>query len=135
MATTYQLSKRYHIFISHVWEYDENYNTIINWLNDSDLHWKKYSVPDADPLNLKPKEVLTKQITSANIVLIVCDMYYPYSFLLDYQIDEAVRMKKVIIGIKPYGQHKKIPLKIQENVAVMVDWNSNALIGAIKTYG
>lgn len=58
-------------------------------------------------------------------------MYVAYSEWIDYEIDEAVRMGKYIIGVKPWGQ-ERIPQKIQNNASVMVGWNSSSIVNAIK---
>jgi MTH538 TIR-like domain (DUF1863). len=60
-------------------------------------------------------------------------MYATYSEWIDYEIDEAVRMGKVIIGVKPWGQ-ERVPVKIQNNATVMVGWNKASVIKAIKDY-
>lgn len=52
---------------------------------------------------------------------------------LAYEIDEALRMKKPIIGIKPWG-NQRIPEKIQQNATVLVGWNSSSLVSAVRNY-
>lgn len=129
-----KMSKTYNLFISHAWKYDEHYNKIVEWLRDSDLTWKNYSVPEHDPLDAnntkKLKESLTNQINPSSAVIILAGMYAAHSFWIDYEIDEAIRMGKTIIGVEPWGQ-ERVPLKIQNN-ARMVGWNSNSVIKAIK---
>lgn len=125
----------YNIFVSHAWSYSDAYNTVVKWLDDSDITYKNYSVPKADPLHAgktkELKEDLTKQINPASCILIISGMYAAYSSWIDYEIDEAVRLGKYIIGIKPWGQ-ERIPTKIQSNADVMVGWNSLSVINAIK---
>ena len=41
--------KNYKIFISHSWNYNSDYYTIENWL-DENLSWKNMSVPKHDAL-------------------------------------------------------------------------------------
>lgn len=127
----------YHIFVSHAWKYDQAYNTVISWLDNSSIVYSNYSVPEHDPLDAnntpKLKSALTGQINPANIVIVIAGMYATYSTWIDYEIDEAVRMGKTIIGIKPWGQ-ERIPTKIQDNATELVGWNSSSLISAIKKY-
>lgn len=126
----------YHIFISHAWHRNEHYDTVEKWIKDSGISWKNYSVPKEDPLHsgnkAKLREDLTKQIRPTNVVIILCGMYAAYSDWIDYEIDEAVRMGKYIIGVKPWGQ-TRVPAKIQENADVIVGWNSNSVINAITS--
>ena len=130
------MSKR-HIFVSHAWKYDSDYNTVINWLNSSNLDFSNYSVPSHDPLDAyntkKLENALTKQISPSNIVIAISGMYASHSNWIEYEIDEAVRMGKIIIGLKPWGQ-ERIPLIISNAATEMVGWNSSSLINAIKKY-
>lgn len=125
----------YNVFISHAWKYDEHYTKVVGWLNDSKLDWKNYSVPEHDPVDAnnakKLKELLTAQIKPASVVVIISGMYAAYSGWIDYEIDEAVRMGKTIIGLEPWGQ-EKIPIKVSQNATKMIGWNSASLINAIK---
>ena len=77
--------------------------------------------------------MLTKQINPSNIVIAISGMYVAYSDWIDYEIDESVRMGKIIIGLKPWWQ-EKIPLKIQNNATKIIGWNSSSLISEIKKY-
>jgi len=132
------MSKQYHIFISHAWKYDDDYNKIVEWLDDSDLDWKNYSVPEHDPIDAdnkeKLKEALTNQIKPSSVVIIIAAMYANYSEWIDYEIDEAVRMGKSIIGVTPWCQ-ERVPKKIQDNADKLVGWNSISVINAVKELG
>ena len=126
------------LFISHAWDYNDDYWTIVNWLNDaSNFNWRNCSVPSHDGLPDKTtvalKRAITRQINPAQAVVIIGGMYAAYSDWIDYEIDEAVRLNKTIIGIRPRAQ-QRIPTKIQQNATTMVNWNSSSLINAIRQY-
>ena len=125
----------YNLFISHAWHRSEHYNKIVEWLDDSEIEYKNYSVPEDDPLDVKTKkalkESLTNQISPSSCVLILAGMYAAHSEWIEYEINEAVRMGKYIIGVKPWGQ-EKIPIIISNNANVMVGWNQTSVIDAIK---
>ena len=127
----------YSLFISHAWKYNAEYHTIIEWLDGSGLFYRNYSVPNHDPLDAgntaKLKAALTEQMRHANCVIIIAGMYAAHSGWIDYEINEAVRMGKTIIGIEPWGQ-ERVPSKIVQNANKMVGWNKASLISAIKTY-
>ena len=127
----------YHIFISHAWRYGDQYNTVVDWLDESDLLWKNYSVPEHDPVDanntIKLKEALTAQIRPASIVIIIAGMYAAHSYWIDYEIDEAQRMNKTIIALKPRG-NERMPLKVQDAANAVVNWNSKSLIETIQEY-
>lgn len=132
----------YNIFISHAWKYSDDYNKVVDWLNEAQadgvLTWKNYSVPEHDPV-LDPddandrqelEEALDAQIKPASTVIVISGMYAAYSSWIDYEIDTSVGYGKYIIGLKPRGQ-QRIPTKIQDNADVMVGWTKKSLIDAI----
>ena len=126
---------RKHIFISHAWKRNDDYYTITRWLDESLIVYHNYSVPTHDPLDVgntrKLKDALTEQMRHANIVIIIAGMYANHSDWIQYEIDEAVRMGKKIIAIKPRG-NERLPLAVQMAAHKMVNWNSTSLIDAIK---
>lgn len=134
MAKIYQLSQRYRIFIAHIWKYDVYYNTIVNWINDSEINWHKYSIPNEDPLIKGNSNILQKQMSPAKIVIVLSDHYYKYKFLIEHQIREAVKMNKILIGVKPCD-YPTVPQILEDNATIMVDWGKESLIEAIKLYG
>jgi hypothetical protein len=126
------------LFISHAWKYEEHYNKVIEWFNEAAyFSWKNCSVPSTDSLTDKTtkglKEGLTRQISCAQGVIILAGMYAAHSDWIDYEIDEAVRMKKVIIGVRPWGA-ERVPVKVQNAATVMVNWNSSSIIQAVRDY-
>ena len=130
--------KRRMIFISHAWDYNDDYWAIVNWLdNASNFAWSNCSVPSHDGLSDTTtaglKRAITRQINPAQVVIIIAGMYAAHSNWIDYEIDEAVRLEKTIIGIRPRGQ-QRVPTKIQDNATTMVNWNSSSLISAIRQY-
>lgn len=130
--------RQYHVFISHSWSYPSPYETVKGWLNSaSNFAWSDYSVPFYDPLDAntdrKLKQEIRQQISSCSCVVILSGMYVSYSKWINYEIDTAIAMGKPIIGVKPWGQGR-IPVKVSENATVMVGWNSNSVVQAIRDY-
>ena len=130
--------KRRMIFISHAWDYNEDYWTIVNWFNNANnFRWSNCSVPSHDRLPDKTtaglKRAITRQINPAQVVVIIAGMYAAHSDWIDYEIDEAVRLNKTIIGIRPRSQ-QRVPTKITDNATKMVNWNSSSLITTVREY-
>ncbi len=126
------------LFISHAWQYDQAYLTLVKWFNEApNFLWKDCSVPSTDALPDKTTAGLmrgiTRQINPAQGVLIIAGMYAAHSGWIDYEIGEAVRMGKTIIGIKPWGQ-ERMPVKVQDAAHVIVNWNSASVVDAVRTY-
>lgn len=124
------------LFISHAWRYDDDYHTIVRWFNEAaNFKWSNCSVPSHDALAAPSTAALTagitRQISPAQGVLIIAGMYAAHSGWIDYEIDEAVRMSKTIIGIRPRGQ-ERMPVKVQNAAHVLVNWNSGSVIEAVR---
>ena len=128
--------KTRNLFISHAWSYSEHYWKVVNWFNEEpNFNWKNYSVPSHDGCSQTTQSgletCLTNQMSPAQGIIMLSGMYAAYSDWIDYEIDEAVRMGKTIIGVKPWGQ-EKVPVKIQNNANIMVGWNSASIIQAVR---
>jgi hypothetical protein len=130
--------KTRNLFISHAWQYDADYHTLIKWFNDEpNFSWKNYSVPSHDALPDKTdkglREGITRQMSPSQAVIIIAGMYAAHSGWIDYEIDEAKRMGKIIIGIRPWGQ-QKMPVKVQDASHEMVNWQSASIIQVIRKW-
>ena len=125
------------IFISHAWKHNEHYWTFVNWFNNEpNFSWKNCSVPSHDVLPDKTikglREGISRQIRPAQVVIILGGMYGAHSDWIDYEIAEALRMNKTIIGIKPWGQ-ERVPISIQNaSSCPMVGWNRSSIIQAVR---
>ncbi|MDD2809051.1 TIR domain-containing protein [Rhodoferax sp.] len=126
------------LFISHAWKYDQAYLTLVSWFNEANnFSWKNCSIPSTDALPDKSTSALaagiTRQINPAQGVLIIAGMYAAHSGWIDYEIGEAQRLGKTIIGIRPWGQ-ERMPVKVQEAAHALVNWNSASVIEAVRNY-
>jgi len=60
-------------------------------------------------------------------IIILAGMWVAHSEWIQYEINEAVRMGKTIIGVRPWGQ-EKTPLAVQNAADVMVNWQSASIL-------
>lgn len=126
------------LFISHAWRYNEHYEKVVEWFDTAQhFDWRNCSVPSDDALPDKTKKGLeaglTRQLSPAQGIIILAGMYAAHSSWIDYEIDEAVRMNKIIIGVKPWGA-ERLPVKVQNAANIMVGWNSSSIIQAVRDY-
>lgn len=131
-------SKTYGLFISHAWEYSDQYRRIEAMLNDAPhFAWRNYSVPEHDPLHAKTNReleaALRNQIKPASAVIILAGMYVSYREWIQKEIDIAREMGKPIIAIAPRGS-QKIPQAVQEAADVVVGWTTASITDAIRRY-
>lgn len=134
--------KRYSLFISHAWGYNEDYYRLESLLDSHpNFNWYNFSVPKhnpkVDPTTKVGKQFLTgeliKQIKPVNCVIIISGMYVAYKYWLQAEIEIAEYFNKPIIGITPRGQIN-VPLKVQEAVETVVAWSSISLVRAIREF-
>ena len=131
--------KTYDIFISHAWDYNDDYYRMVGMLNNApNFKWRNYSVPEHDPVEggeTKKKKVLEealmRQIRPVNVVLILAGMYTNHSDWIGFEMDFADLMRKPMVGIRPWGQ-QRTPKAVSEAVKEMVRWNTSSIVAAIR---
>lgn len=126
------------LFISHAWRYSEHYNKVVQWFNEaSNFRWCNCSVPSTNALpdttSKGLSEAMTRQIRPAQAVVVLAGMYAAHSAWIEYEISEAQRMGKTIIGVKPWGQ-ERIPQVVTDAADIMVGWNSASIVQAVRDY-
>lgn len=125
------------IFISHAWRYSEHYNKIVQWFNEApNFSWSNCSVPSDDALPDKTSKGLsagmTRQINPSQVVVILGGMYAAHSKWIEYEIDEANRLEKPIVGVKPWGQ-EKVPKIVQDaSWCDLAGWSSASVVSAVR---
>lgn len=124
----------YRLFISHAWNYSDDYYRLCNLLNNKSYFlWTNYSVPKHDPFEtmIGLKENLKKQIRPVNAVIVLAGMYANYSEWIEFEIEFSKSINKPIIVIKPWGQ-ERVPQYLQDNATVIVGWNTDSIVEAIR---
>lgn len=130
----------YNLFISHAWDYNDEYYRLVNMLNEAtNFEWKNYSVPEHDPFDEEEdlKEALKKQIRPASAVLILAGIYANYSKWIKFEVEFSELISKPIIVVKPWGQ-ERTPAYLQEIAGkpgnTIVGWNIESIVTAIRNY-
>jgi hypothetical protein len=124
------------LFISHAWTRNPQWEKVVGWLEkDADFSWRNCSCPNPGALNDHSSralsEEMTRQIASAQAVIILSEMYAANSDWIDYEINEAKRMYKFIIGVAPL-EHGGVPRKIRDAADLVVGGSSSSLIGTVR---
>lgn len=127
----------YNLFISHSWSYSENYNSLLNLLdNDPNFVYKDYSVPKNDPIHnanndAQLRAAIRSKMQHASCVLILAGVYATYSKWIKIEIELAQEMGKKIIAIQPWGaEHTSIVVKHAADT--IVGWNTASIVRSIK---
>jgi|TARA_B110000908_G_C10207727_1_gene428554 hypothetical protein len=136
------MSKTYNIFISHSWEYSDAYDILCGMLNEkSYFSYNNHSVPKNDPIHTNGtdrelKIAITNKVSNCHIILIMAGKYSTYSKWINKEIDIAKNgfsNPKPIVGIKPWAS-TQVSSVVKNNADIMVGWNTNSIVQAIKDY-
>lgn len=129
--------KTYDLFISHAWDRNEEYERLINMLNNnaSFFVWRNYSAPITDPLRGGPDlgAQIRNQVRPVNAVLILAGMYVNHRQWIQHEIELAQSYSKPIIGIYPWGQ-ERAPVQLTQAAVAMVGWNTDSIVAAIRKH-
>ena len=126
--------RTYRVFISHAWEYHDDYYRCESLLNDAPYFlWHNLSVPRHDPIkdaNALARE-LHNQMRSAEVFLILAGMYVAHSDWIKYEVNFARRIGRPIIGVRPWAS-TMVPLAVQDGADEIVGWNGSSMVDAIR---
>lgn len=131
------------IFISHSWAYSDAYDKLEKLLNDRGYFpFKNYSIPKDDPIhNTKYDwqlyEAIKNKVSPCSVVLILAGVYSSYSKWIDKEIKIAKTefyLPKPIIAIEPWGS-ERTSQKVKDNADIIVKWQKEKIIEAIRNLG
>lgn len=128
--------RKYNVFISHAWSYNEEYYRIERFLNEApNFLWNNLSVPKHDPILDAERlaQELRNQMRDADVFLILSGMYVSHSDWIQFEINFARRIGRPIIGIKPWGA-TMTPIAVQNGADEVVGWNSDSIVRAIREW-
>lgn len=128
-------NRQYNVFISHAWDYNDDYERVVEFLDDFDeLEWQDHSVPLTDPLDtvndVHLRARLRDQIRTTSVVLVLAGMYSAHRKWIHNEIELADEFGKPIVGIRPHGA-KQTPNVVEDAAVEMVGWRQNSIVGAI----
>lgn len=129
----------YNIFISHSWSYSDQYQGLVELLNNASyFNYKNYSVPKYDPIHnasntYKLKKAIRNQMQHASCIIILAGVYSTYSKWINIEIELAKEMGKKIIAVQPWGASRTSDI-VKKSADEIVAWNSSSIVSAIKGY-
>lgn len=129
----------YNLFISHSWNYNNQYESLINLLNSAPyFSYKNYSVPKDNPIHnasntYELKKAIRGQMQYATCVIILAGVYSTYSKWINIEIELAKEMNKTIIAVEPWGS-VKTSIVVKNAADKIVGWNTSSIVNAIKGY-
>lgn len=133
--TTTPREKDYNLFVSHAWDYSEDYQNLLGLLDDVDgFSLNDYSVPRTNPKDVETDAELTreleKQIRASSAVIVSAGMYVSHRDWILKELRIADEMDKPIIGVRKHG-NEMWPKPVKNTATRMVNWNRNSVASAI----
>jgi hypothetical protein len=139
-----QLSRQYRVFISHAWDYSDEYDGVVNLLNsNSSFRWTNLSITIDQPLPMLtffPKSYrniarhLDEKIQQADCLLVLAAMYFAHRGWIQSEIEAAAEYNKPIIAVLPRGQERVPEALSRVAITAPIGWNSNSIISATRQY-
>lgn len=134
----------YDLFISHAWKYGDDYDRLINLLDNAPyFSYRNYSAPKDKPLKTtlgNPvrgasgiASAIENKIRPVNCVIVLAGMYANNREWMEEEIRVALKYNKPIIAIKPWG-NTRMPEYIQANCTAVVGWNTSSIVEAIRKH-
>mgnify|MGYP002680818413 FL=1 len=134
--------KTYDLFISHAWKYGDDYDRLINLLDDApNFYYRNYSAPEDNPLKNRNgtdvtnktqiKDAIRRKINPVNCVLVISGIYYNNREWMQFELDYAKQKNKPIVAIKPRG-NVIMPTEITDVADEVVNWNTDSIVTAIR---
>lgn len=127
----------YRVFISHSWDYSDEYERIVNLLDDANyFEFRNYSVPeedaiDGDSVEEIKEELREGQIKPASVVIVLAGLYSSYSDWIGREIRIAEDEEKPILGVEPWGSDSTSNY-VKRHADRMVGWNTDSIVEAIR---
>jgi len=123
------------LFISHSWDYSEDYVNLVNFLRRiEDFDFYNYSVPKHNPLSAdtdkKLLDELCDQLRGCHILIALATMRPTYSEWIQKEILIANVYDKAVLAILPRGQ-KRVASIITTYSDKLVKWNVKSIRKAI----
>ena len=135
--------KTYNLFISHSWRCSDQYDHLVNLLNQRRyFSFRNYSVPPGNPIHgagsdAQLRRAIRNHMVPCHVVLILAGVYATYSKWIDIEIDLAKRgftNPKPIITIRPRG-NERISEPVRRAADKIVGWNTASIVRAIRDLG
>ena len=128
----------YHLFISHSWAHADQYNNLVNLLDQAtNFRYHNYSIPKNDPVHSSSDKELSRaihnQMQPCGIVIVLAGVYAEYSKWIDKEIKIAksgFSKPKPILAIRPWTN--EISPAVRENADQVVKWNTESIVSAIR---
>jgi hypothetical protein len=127
----------YRVFISHSWDYADEYERMVDLLNDAKyFNYKNYSVPQEEELDAATvkelkRKLREKQIKPASVVIVLAGLYSTHSKWIGREIRIANDEGKPILGVEPWGSERTSNY-VKKHADEVAGWNTKSIVDSIR---
>jgi beta-lactamase class D len=124
------------VFISHSWDQDKDYRTLIRNFNNYGFEYYNHSIPEEKALDLDEETTrniengIRNKIKGCSKVLVLAGNY-ANNFWIKKEVKIAAELGKEIIAIKPWNA-TSIPPYLKNQAHKIVGFNAKTIIEIIK---
>ncbi|MGE0031699.1 MAG: hypothetical protein AB7T20_11315 [Steroidobacteraceae bacterium] len=124
------------LFVTHLYEPDESYFRVFEYLESQpNFFYTNLATPEKPPRSKEKeaiREDLRRQITDAEVVILLSSLYQRDPVLVEYQALYAQSCEKPLIVMEPFGVTEPVPAKLREMADEVVPWNGREMGDAIR---
>jgi antiphage defense system Thoeris ThsB-like protein len=124
------------LFITHLYAPDEAYFRVFEYLESSpNFYYKNLATPEKPPRSKEKeaiREDLRRQMTDAEVVVLLSSLYERDPVLIEYQGLYAQSCEKPLIVMEPFGTDQQVPAKLREMADEVIGWNGRDMADAIR---
>jgi hypothetical protein len=124
------------LFVSHLYAPDEAYSRVFEYLESAiNFFYKNYATPDKPPRSKERealKEDLRRQISEAEVVILLSTLHERDPVLIEFQALYAKASDKPVIVMEPFGTGKPVAKELLELADVVIGWNGREMADKIR---
>lgn len=122
------------VFISHSWDYDDDYRSLIKRFDSYNFDFYNHSIPEEKALDENATKDITEGIKSkmrgcSKVLVLAGD--YANNYWIKREVEIAKELGKEVIAIRPWGANT-IPPYLRSNADRILGFNTKNIIEKIK---
>jgi hypothetical protein len=124
------------LFVTHLFAPDESYFRVFEYLESQpNFFYANQATPDKPPRSKEKeaiREDLRRQITKAEVVVVLSTLHARDAATIEYQCLYAKSCDKPLVVLEPFGTQEPVPAKLREIADEVVPWNGREMCDAIR---
>jgi antiphage defense system Thoeris ThsB-like protein len=124
------------LFVTHLYAPDESYFRVFEYLESQpNFFYANLASPEKPPRSKEKeaiREDLRRQMTDAEVVVVLSSLYLRDAVMIEYQALYAQSSDKPLIVMEPFGTTEPVPAKLREMADEVVAWNGRDMADAIR---